>query len=141
MTEQSKKAAVAEFESAEHGGEYSRLLGQPVSVLTTTMFYTGILVRVEPTAFVLTQADWVGETGPWHEYAESLTAGESSPFPPECEVYVSRAQFIIIFAADPKKVQASKLTRRLTPKQEGAALRAQKRGKGRSRPVPTFVVR
>ena len=117
MTKQSKRAAVAEFESAEHGGEYSRLLGQPVSVLTTTMFYTGILVRVEPTAFVLTQADWVGETGAWNEYAESLTAGESSPFPPECEVYVSRAQFIIIFAADPKKVQAAKLTRRLTPKQ------------------------
>jgi hypothetical protein len=95
---------------------YSAIVGKPVGILTTTMFYTGTLVRVEPDAFVLTEADWVGETGAWADFASNLGASEAAPFPPATEVYVSRAQCVIIFGADPALVRANKLTKRLTPK-------------------------
>lgn len=94
---------------------YEKLIGQPVGILTTTMFYSGTLVRVEPDSFVLIEAEWVAETGVWSDFAQNLSSSESSPFPPDVEVYVSRPQHIIIFGADPKLVQSSKLTRRLTP--------------------------
>lgn len=98
------------------GATYGPLVGRPVAILTTTMFYTGTLVRATPDAFVLTEADWVGETGAWADFASNLGASEAAPFPPETEVYVSRTQCVIIFGADPALVRANKLTKRLTPK-------------------------
>ena len=95
---------------------YSKLIGKPVGILTTTMYYTGTLVRVDSDSLVLTGAEWVGETGVWEEFAENLGAAEFGPFPPATEVYVRLGQVVIVFAADEQRVKATKLTKRLTPK-------------------------
>jgi hypothetical protein len=95
---------------------YDKLIGKPVGILTTTMYYTGTLQRVEHNSLVLINADWVGETGVWSDFAENLGASEQAPFPAATEVYVNLAQVVIVFGADEKLVKSSKLTKRLTPK-------------------------
>jgi hypothetical protein len=92
---------------------YDKLIGKPIGILTTTMYYTGTLARVDSDSLVLVGAQWVGETGVWEEFAATLVAAESGPFPAATEVYVRLAQVVIVFGADEKLVKAAK---RLTPK-------------------------
>jgi len=83
---------------------YSKLIGKRVGILTTTMYYTGTLARVDSDSLVLVAAEWIGETGIWEEFAVDLVAAESGPFPPATEVYVRLAQVVIVFAGKEESI-------------------------------------
>lgn len=72
------------------------LIGKNVILITVTFFYTGKLVNLTATDFVLQQAAWIANTGRW---AQALTVGvraleEVEPYPDDLTVFVSRGAYV-----------------------------------------------
>ena len=68
------------------------VLGAKYLIRTVTMIYTGRLVSLTPTEFVLEDAAWIADTGRFADALASGTLSEVEPYPGQ--VIVSRASFV-----------------------------------------------
>ena len=66
------------------------LLGKNCIVRTVTMIYTGKLVEVTPTDFVLVDCSWIPETDRFMQFVSEGKVRECEPYPEGLPVYVNR---------------------------------------------------
>lgn len=69
-------------------------IGVSYHIETVTKYFTGVLVAMTETDFVLTQACWIASTGYFSDYAKGAAPSESEPFDPDAFVNVSRGAYV-----------------------------------------------
>lgn len=75
-------------------------VGKPYMIQTVTAFYKGILEKLTPTEFVLTDCSWVADTGRFSEFVQDETdtiVKEEEPFPKEMKVIISRSAMLCAY--------------------------------------------
>jgi hypothetical protein len=68
------------------------VIGEAYLIRTVTMIYTGCLVALTPTDFVLEDAAWIADTGRFADALASGSLSEVEPYPGS--VIVSRAAYV-----------------------------------------------
>ena len=69
-------------------------VGKNVIVRTVTMIYTGKLVSVTDSDFILNECSWIPETGRYMDFVENGTVNECEPYPGDLYVYINRGSLL-----------------------------------------------
>lgn len=75
-------------------------IGKPYMIQTVTAFYKGILEKLTPTEFILTDCSWVADTGRFNEFVqdeEDMKVNEEEPFHKDTKVIISRSAMICAY--------------------------------------------
>jgi len=70
------------------------LIGKNVIVRTVTMIYTGKLLEVTPTDFVLVDCSWIPETDRFAQFVANGSVRECEPYPEGLPVAISRGAYL-----------------------------------------------
>lgn len=70
------------------------LIGRNCIVRTVTMIYTGKLIEVTPTDFVLTDCSWIPETERFMQFVANGSVKECEPYPEGLPVYINRGALL-----------------------------------------------
>ena len=68
-------------------------IGESYHIETVTKYYTGVLVKVTNTDFVLSKACWIASTGYFSDYCKGAAPSESEPFAEDQLLNVSRGAY------------------------------------------------
>jgi len=69
-------------------------VGNNVIVRTVTMIYTGKLISVTDSDFILNECSWIPETGRYMDFVENGTVNECEPYPSDLDVYINRGSLL-----------------------------------------------
>ena len=69
-------------------------VGKNVIVRTVTMIYTGKLVEVTNSDFILKECSWIPETGRYMDFVANGTVNECEPYPDDLEVFINRGALL-----------------------------------------------
>ena len=69
-------------------------VGKNVIVRTITMIYTGKLISVTDSDFILNECSWIPDTGRYMDFVENGTVSECEPYPEDLDVFVNRGSLI-----------------------------------------------
>ena len=69
-------------------------IGKNVIVRTVTMIYTGRLISVTDSDFILNECSWIPETGRYMDFVENGNVNECEPYPSELDVFINRGSLL-----------------------------------------------
>lgn len=73
---------------------FDGLVGKNVIIRTVTMIYTGRLVSVNQTDFVLVDCSWIPETDRFMQFVAEGKVKECEPYPDGIPVHINRGAYL-----------------------------------------------